>query len=164
MSILKPEVVTALQYRIEQEELSNRLYLAISMFLSFKGFAGSAKLFAKYAKEELAHSEKVRDYLLGMDIQPEVPTLEMQSITDTSLPVLIQDAFDHEVTITEQCNALAKLALDNGDMQTFGLAQWFANEQTEELDKMQYWLDRLSAFGTGQIALRELDEEMGELA
>ena len=54
--------------------------------------------------------------------------------------------------------------MQEGDILTVGLAQWFVTEQVEELAKTKYWLDRLDAFGTEKDVLRMLDEEMEDLA
>jgi ferritin len=45
---------------------------------------------------------------------------------------------------------------------SLNVALWYLNEQTEELAKTKYWLDRLEAFGSDKTALRLLDNEMGE--
>ena len=46
---LSEAIVKLLNYRVEQEEYSSRLYLAMSTWLNDKGFAGGAKLFKQYS-------------------------------------------------------------------------------------------------------------------
>ena len=47
---------------------------------------------------------------------------------------------------------------------TVHLAQHYLDEQVEELGRSNYWVNRITAFGSDPILLRELDEEMEEAA
>ena len=46
---LSEAMVKLLNYRVEQEEFSARIYLAMSTWLDDKGFVGAAKLFKQYS-------------------------------------------------------------------------------------------------------------------
>ena len=61
-------------------------------------------------------------------------------------------------------NLIERKALENKDILTLQLAQWFVTDQVEELEKTKYWLDRCEAFGTDPQLLSELDKEMEEFA
>ena len=50
--IIPEKIVTLLNYRINQEELSSRLYLAMSEWLEIAGFLGASKLWGSYSDEE----------------------------------------------------------------------------------------------------------------
>jgi ferritin len=163
MTILKPIVIDAVNLRIKNEEASARLYRSMSNWFAFNGYAGAAKLFAKYADEEMMHMQKAYDYLQDQNVLPETPSQDMPAFT-TGFKAMLEGANAHEIDITNQCQALAKLANDEGDFMTFGLAQWYCNEQVEELAKTQYWLDRITAFGVGQLSFRMIDAEMMEAA
>ena len=162
MAFIGEKVTKLIDFRIEQEEASSRLYKAMSVWLSFNGFTGASKLFDKYSKEEAAHAEKAYSYLLDLDVMPIVPALAKPQVTFNSLKDIIDKAFDHEMLITNQCNELGKEALAVGDLMTMQLAQEYLREQTEEIAKTTYWKDRIEAFGDSEVALRLLDNEMGE--
>lgn len=161
---LKPESVVLLNLRIKNEELSSRIYLQMSNELNFYGYAGAAKLWKKYSDEEKAHAEKVYEFLLDNDHLPETPALEKVKTYDGNFIEIIKASYLHEQQITKECSDLYVNALKVGDILTVGLAQWFVNEQVEELAKSKYWLDRLEAFGDSKEALRFLDNEMGKKA
>jgi len=160
--LLSDECISVLQYRIQQEELSSRLYQAMSLWLNNEGYSGAASLWMKYSQEELTHANWSRDYLLAMGITPDVPLLTAQPNVFPGLPQIIEQSYDHEILVTKQCKELADRAFKCGDHMLYTLAGQYLKEQIEEHDKMQTWVDKLKAFGSDKIALRLLDNEMGE--
>jgi len=157
---LSESIVNFLNYRIEQEELSSRLYLSMSLWLTNEGYLGAGKLFKKYSTEELSHAERAREMLLANGLQPLTPALEQPQQEFKSLPEIIKLAFEHEKEITRQCYALTKAAYKEDNFMVVELGLWYSKEQAEELDKFQNLMDRLEAFGTDPDLLRELDDEM----
>lgn len=160
---LSQTIVDLLNYRIEQEEFSSRLYLSMSLWLTNEGYLGAGKLFKKFSDEELLHAEKAKEMLLANGLQPITPALEKPEQDFKSLPKVIEMAFDHEKIITRQCYDLTKAAFKEDNFMVAELGLWYAKEQTEELDKFQNLMDRLEAFGTDPDLLRELDDEMGTM-
>lgn len=159
--LLSEELIKTLNYRIEQEEVSSRSYLAMSLWLNNKGYTGAAKLWKTYSDEEQKHADWSKEYLLAMGVQPTTPTLPAPKQNYAGLPEIISESYDHEIIVTTQCKELATQALKSGDHMLYTLALQYCKEQIEEHDKMQTWLDKLEAFGTDKLALRMLDEEMG---
>ncbi len=157
------KIIELLNNRIQQEELSARIYKAMSVWLNYNGFAGAAKLWQKYSDEEVKRSEITYNYLLDLDIMPAVDSLQKPQTAFESLEQIIQLSYKHELDITSQCNRLAKNSYEVGDFQTLQLAQSYLKEQVEEQAKTKYWIDRLKAFGNSKEALRLLDNEMGEI-
>ena len=74
--LINNTAIEFLNYRIEQEEYSSRIYLAMSMWLNNEGFSGASSLWKKYSGEELTHSDWARTYLLSFGIQPLTPALD----------------------------------------------------------------------------------------
>ena len=151
-----------LNYRIQQEELSARIYLSMSMWLNNEGYTGAASLWKKYSDEEMGHANWSRDYLLAMGVTPETPSLDAQPTSYTGLPEIIRASFEHEITVTKQIKVMASEALKKGDHMLYELCLRYLKEQVEEHDKTQTWVDKLSAFGEDKIALRLLDNEMAQ--
>ena len=164
MGILNENMIKLLNYRIEQEEYSSRLYQAISVCMNYKGYTGASKLFDIYSKEELLHAKIAYEYLLDLDIRPIVPAIKAPPAEFDSLPQVLLMAYEHEKEITNQCNELAKSAIDEGDFMTLGLAQRYLKEQIEEEAKTNYWLNRLDVLGGEEACSNEglflLDKEM----
>jgi len=152
--------ISFLNYRVQQEDQSARIYLSMSLWLDNNGYVNAAKLWRKYSDEEYKHADIAREYLLNMGVQPATPALEQPSETYAGLPDIIYQSFDHEVEITKQCSDLAKHALADGSHMLYELALHYLREQNEEHGKMQNWVDQLKAFGEDKIAMRLLDHEI----
>lgn len=163
-TLMSDKMIQTLNYRIQEEEQSARIYLGMTMWLSDKGYSGAAKLFKHYSDEEYTHADKARQMLLAHGIQPKTPTLAAPKESFKSLPEIIKLGHIHEQEITRQCQDLAALAQKEQNYMVLELALWYCKEQVEELDKFQNFLDRLESFGTAPDVLRLLDAEMGELA
>ena len=160
--LLSDECVSILQHRIQQEEQSSRIYQSMSLWLNNEGYSGAASLWMKYSQEELAHANWSREYLLAMGITPDVPMLTKEPNVYQGLPQIIEASYNHEIIITKQLKELADKAFKAGDHMLYTLAAQYLKEQVEEHSKMQDWMDKLKAFGVDKIALRMLDDEMGE--
>lgn len=158
--LINNTAIEFLNYRIEQEEYSSRIYLAMSMWLNNEGFSGASSLWKKYSGEELTHSDWARTYLLSFGIQPLTPALKQPTQSFAGLPEIIEMSYEHEITISTQIKKMADDAFKDGDHILYELCLKYLKEQVEEHDKMQNWVDQLKAFGTDKIALRLLDNEM----
>lgn len=155
-------VIKILNYRIEQEESSSRLYEAMSLWLNDNGFMGAAKKWKKDSLDELEHAQWAKDYLLDMGIQPILPALPKPEQSFSGFPDIIKKSYDHEIMVTQQCNELAKEGMRTSDHLLYQLANKFLQEQQEEIGKLQTLKDKLESFGEDKIALRLLDNELAQ--
>jgi ferritin len=158
--LLTEECEQYLNYRVQQEEYSARIYLSMAMWLENEGYLGAGKLWKKYSDEEMLHANDARTYLLSMGVQPITPMLEAPSQVYSGLPEIIKKSYEHEIEVTTQIKDLSTHALSINDHMLYTLGQTYLKEQVEEHNKMQNWIDRLSAFGEDKLALRFLDNEM----
>ena len=158
--LISEKAVNYLNYRIQQEEYSSRIYKAMAMWLDDKGYLGAAKVWNGYSAEEMTHADIARKYILAYGIQPLTPELDRPEQDFTGLPEIIQQSYDHEIEVSRQIKELASIAMSEGDHILYELALGYLKEQVEEMGKMQNWMDRLEAFGTDKIAMRLLDNEM----
>jgi ferritin len=158
--LLSDDCVEYLNFRVQQEEYSGRIYLAMSMWLDNNGYVNAAKLWRRYSNEEMAHSDIARTYLLSMGVQPLTPVLESPEQNFTGLPEIIEKSYEHEIVVTKQIKELATDAMTKGDHMLYEFALAYLKEQVEEHNKMQNWVDQLNSFGTDKIAMRLLDHEM----
>jgi len=160
---ISKKIEELINQRILEEEKSSRLYLAMSKYLNFSGYFGASKLWKKYADEEMEHASWAYDYLEKLNILPTVPTLPAPIMEFDGLCDICSKSLDHEISITESCNDLAKVATIEFDFMTLELAQRYLKEQSEEVEKQTYWKDRILLFGEDKMMLRMLDEEMGSI-
>lgn len=160
--LIDDSCISFLNYRIQQEEYSSRIYLAMSMWLNNNGYLNAAKVWKKYSDEEIGHANIARDYLLNMGVQPATPALEQPVETFSGFPDIIRKSHQHEIEITQQCSDLAKHAVKDGSHMLYELALHYLREQNEEMGKTQDLVDQLEAFGEDKIAMRLFDHELGE--
>ena len=93
--LLGQPCIDYLNYRIQQEEYSSRIYMSMSMWLNNKGYTGAAALWRTYSDEELKHADIARNYMLSFGIQPVTPRLDQPEQNFTGLPQIIQMSFEH---------------------------------------------------------------------
>lgn len=161
MAIISNKIIDLLNYRIEQEEYSSRLYLSMSIWLGWSGYTGAEKLWKSYSEEEADHSTWAYNYLKDLNIKPTVPAVKEPTQEFKGLPQIIALSYQHEIDILNQCKELTKAAQAEGDFMSMELGLRYCKEQQNELQKTQGWLDKLESFGSDKIALRLLDNEMG---
>lgn len=158
--LLSDSCVAYLNYRVQQEEYSGRVYMAMAMWLENKGYVNAGKLWRRYSDEEMKHADIARTYLLSMGVQPATPKLDAPTQDFSGLPEIIDLSYKHEITVTKQIKELATDAMKKGDHMLYEFALAYLKEQVEEHNKMQNWVDQLESFGTDKIAMRLLDHEM----
>lgn len=138
MKRLSDKIVELLNFRIKAELESSYLYEAMSVYLDFRGYSNAAKVWRKDAEGERGHAQWTIDYMLGMDIQPVIPTIDTIKIQDfKGIKELIDATVVHEDLVTKQCNELAIAAMLEKDLIThqFVSSKYLA-EQIEELQKV----------------------------
>lgn len=162
MAIISQKIVDLLNFRIQQEEQSSRIYKAMSVWLGLNGYTNSEKLWQKYSNEELTHANWAYQYLLDLDIKPITPSQEQPQNDFKGLPNIIALSIAHEIKITEQCKSLSKACLSEGDVMTFVIAQKYVAEQIEELGKIDLLVKQLETFGENKTDLRLLDNWIGD--
>lgn len=133
---VSPELRELLNRQLGREIGSRNIYFAAANWFTDKGLFNTAGLMRKYAAEELAHFEKVNDYLLAADIMPVLPTIPPPDMPDAVLSIL-RAILDHEMSITQDWKAIFKLSLKDADPTAMQLASWFCTEQLEEEGKIQ---------------------------
>lgn len=159
--LISDKTIELLNYRIEQEDYSSRLYLAMSLWLNNAGYECHT-LWRTYSQEEAKHADWAREYLLSLGIQPKTCALKDADCDCKDFVEIINKTYDHEVEVTKQCKELAAHAMSEGDHLLYPLAMKYMQEQIEEMDKVTTLKDKLESFGTDKIALKLLDTELSK--
>jgi ferritin len=160
---LNKKIVDALNYRIQQEEASSRVYEQFALWLDDKGFKNFAALYYKYASEELGHAKFAKDHLLAFGVQPELTKLPAPDYEFNSLKDILELTLEHEQEITRQCNELTKLAASLDDFPTMTLGMKYCAEQVEELDKAQTFVDQMETFGDSKEVMITLEHNVKDM-
>ena len=156
------KLIKLLNYRINQEEYSSRLYHAMSLWLDNQGYISAAELWQKYSDEELVHAAKVKDFLKSFGIMPEIQTIQdVDTSNFKDLPNIIKLSFEHELEISRQCEELAKAGNEDDNLMVYDLGMWLVREQIEEQDKVQTLMDKVNLFYDGsKVSLALLEEKI----
>jgi ferritin len=156
------ETIDILNFRIEQEEYSSRIYHSMELYLNDKGFLGASKAFKKDSEDEMVHASWAKEYLLDMGIQPKTPALKEPPQAFEGLEDVLNKSYDHEVMVTKQCQDLASYAMKAANHMLYNLAMKYLKEQQEELGKAQTRLDRVALVAGNPVGLIMIDQELGD--
>ena len=140
-NLLDNKIVELLNYRIQQEEYSARLYMQMSLWLDNKGYKHISKLYKNYSKEERQHAQWACDFLLNHGVTPELNTLESPYVEYKDCFEVLEDTLKHERDILKQCEELAQKA---GELKSYALqslAFKYCEEQVDEIGKAIDLLD-----------------------
>ncbi len=141
MKFITKEVIDLLLYRIQQEQYSSKIYEQMSLWLSNEAYLNMAKVWSKFAEEELEHAELAKQYLLSFNIMPELMVIEEPINDFKDVRDIIQKTFDHEVLVTEQIVNLSNKAMEWKDWSLFTLAQKYTEIQIGEMNEVYDLVD-----------------------
>lgn len=158
MKFIDEKVIKLLNYRIQQEQYSSKVYEQMSAWLQNASYLNSASVWSKFANEELEHAELAKNYLLSFNVMPELMVIDEPINDFTSLKDIIQKTFDHEVMVTEQCLELTGKAMEWKDWTLFALGQKYNEIQRIEMDEVYNLVDISNLTNDNLI----LDKYIGE--
>lgn len=147
-------VSTQIEQRLNQhtkwEKESAEIYESMATWCRFNGFNNVAKFFFKHADEERGHGRKIVNYLDEKECLAVIPALEQPDTSGyKSMRSLFEQAYEHEMFVTNTYKELATMALKEGDHDTYGFALMFLAEQREEIDLYSGYLDKLDLLQDG---------------
>ena len=114
-----------------------------------------AAFFYGQALEERDHAMMMVQYLLDIDADVAIPGVEAPttSFGDVVAPVAL--ALEQEKRVTEQVNALLRIAREESDFASEQFLQWFIKEQVEEIATMT---DLLAVVTRNKDDLEDIEE------
>ncbi|MBJ7329753.1 MAG: ferritin [Solirubrobacteraceae bacterium] len=136
MPVPAPAFVDLLNQQIGHEFAAHQQYVAIAVYYDGEALPRLASFFYAQALEERNHAMMMVKYLDDADGGPIIPGVDApkNDFADLVEPVAI--ALDQEKRVSDQINALAKVARDEGDYGSEQFIQWFIKEQVEEVSTM----------------------------
>ena len=131
-----PAFVERLNEQIGHEFAASQQYLAIAAYYDDDTLPRLATFFYAQAIEERNHALMMVQYLLDAGVDAPIPgvTAPLNGFEDVVAPVAL--ALDQERRVTDQINALAAIARQEGDYTSEQFMQWFIKEQVEEVATM----------------------------
>ena len=126
----------ALNEQIANEFAAHQQYIGAAVYYESETLPRLAAFFYRQAVEERNHAMMMVQHLLDANQEVRIPDIEAKLTRYDDVVAPVRMALDQEQQVTEEINALFKLARDNGDYQAEQFMQWFVKEQVEEVRTM----------------------------
>ena len=126
----------ALNEQIANEFGAHQQYIGAAVYYESETLPRLAAFFYRQAVEERNHAMMMVQYLLDANQEVRIPDIEAKLTRFDDVIAPVRMALDQENRVTEEINALFKLARDNGYFQAEQFMQWFVKEQVEEVATM----------------------------
>lgn len=139
--LLPQECIDIMNYRIQQEEFSSRLYEQMKLWFDNKGYTNLAKLYDSYVSDEMQHAGWAKSYLLDYGITPELKPLASPYVDYKDCKEILNETLKHEQIITSQVSELASKSFKMNNFVLYSLALKYCAEQQEEIGKVVNLLD-----------------------
>src|SRR4051812_10639378 len=150
-----PRFVDQLNAQIGNELAAHNQYLACAVHFDAQTMPRMAAFFYGQALEERDHAMMMVQYLLDTDSPVVIPGVEAprSAFADVVAPVAL--ALEQEKRVTEQINALLRIAREESDFASEQFLQWFIKEQVEEVATMS---DLLAVVTRNKDDLEDIEE------
>ena len=128
--------VAKLNEQVGHEFAAHQQYLAIAVHYDAETLPQLARFFYRQALEERDHAMMMVQYLLDADERSVIPGVAAPQVEFSDIVSPVALALSQEKRVSEQINALAALARQEGDYSSEQFMQWFIKEQIEEVATM----------------------------
>ena len=126
----------ALNEQIANEFGAQQQYIGAAVYYESQTLPRLASFFYRQAVEERNHAMMMVRYLLDANEEVRIPDIEAKQTRFEDVVAPVRMALEQEKRVTDEINALFKLARDSGDFQAEQFMQWFVKEQVEEVSTM----------------------------
>lgn len=162
--MISQKIENALNRQIELEGYSSMYYLAMASWCQIKGYNGVAGFLYHHSDEERSHMLKLLHYINDRDGHALVPQLNAPPKDFKSIHQIFETLLAHEITVSNEINALVELCTQDKDYTTLNFLQWYVSEQIEEESLARNILDKLKLIGDDKTGMYLFDRDMQGLA
>ena len=160
--MLSKKICEALNEQLNFELYSGYIYHSMRAALEGMNLPGSANWMDIQTQEEVAHSQKLFDYINERDGQVELEAIPKPQSEWKTARSIFEHAYKHEQIVTGRINNLADLAQTEKDFATANFLLWFIAEQVEEESNVKKIVDRLKLAGDAPQAMFMIDNELAQ--
>jgi bacterioferritin B len=128
--------VDRLNDQIANEFGAHQQYVAIAVHYDAETLPRLAAFFYAQALEERNHAMMMVQYLMDAGVEPVIPGVEAPRTSFADIVEPVAAALDQERRVSDQIEALAKVAREEGDYLSEQFTLWFLKEQVEEVATM----------------------------
>jgi ferritin len=126
----------ALNEQIANEFGAHQQYIGAAVYYDSETLPRLAAFFYRQAVEERNHAMMMVQYLLDSDEEVRIPDIESKLTRFDDVVAPVRMALDQEKRVTDEINALFKLARDTEEFKAEQFMTWFVKEQVEEVATM----------------------------
>ena len=160
--VIGQRLTDALNDQINFELYSGYIYLSMASWFEQQHLDGMAHWTRVQAKEEYAHAMRFWQHVVDRGGRITLAAIERPK-TEWASPIEAwDDAYHHELTVTQQIFKIGAIAENDGDKSAAPLLQWFYNEQIEEEEQTKKVRDLLQLIGDSLNARFMLDAQLGK--
>ncbi|MFH1067670.1 MAG: ferritin [bacterium] len=145
--LITKNIANLINQQIGHEFGAATQYVAMAAYFTDEGLSNLARYFYKQAEEENKHALKFIKYLGDTATPVEIPAIPQPINKFKSAEEAIQAAYNSEMRVTKQIEAILALAVKESNYFTQNFLQWFINEQLEEVSSMDYLLKLVQRAG-----------------
>jgi ferritin len=160
--MIKDNIQKAINEQINAEMFSSYLYLSMAAYLDSVNLDGAAHWMELQSKEEMGHAMKLYKYLQERGGKVQLMGMEDPKQEWESLLEVFEDAYKHELYITDRINKMVDLAMAENDHATLNMLQWFVDEQVEEEANADKIVQRLRMIGDHVQAIFMMDRALAQ--
>ena len=128
--------VDRLNDQIASEFSAHQQYVAIAVYYDAETLPRLAAFFYAQALEERNHAMMMVQYLMDAGVDPVIPGVDAPRTSFADIVEPVQAALEQERRVSDQIEALAKVAREEGDYLSEQFTLWFLKEQVEEVATM----------------------------
>src|SRR3954464_14970036 len=126
----------ALNEQISNEFAAQQQYIGAAVYYDSETLPRLATFFYRQAVEERNHAMIMVQYLLDTDEEVRIPDIKSQQTRYDDVVGPVKMALEQEKRVSDEINALFKLAREAGDFRAEQFLTWFVKEQVEEVALM----------------------------
>jgi ferritin len=153
--LISNELNAAINEQIGHEFGAMLQYVAIATYFDGEALPRLAAHFYRQAEEEKSHAMRLVHYVVEAGGQVAIPAIPAGKSGFTSAEEAVKLSLDQEVTVTNQINALADLAIKDNDHAARIMLDWFVTEQIEEVSSMDQLLRMIQRAGESGLLFVE---------
>ncbi|MBC9131865.1 non-heme ferritin [Frischella sp. Ac13] len=161
--MLTNEMTKKLNNQLNLEFYSSNLYLQMSAWCDDQNFSTFARFLRDHAKEEMAHMQRLFDYVQDCGAFAIVGQIDAPETEYASLSDIFKKAYAHEIKISQAINDLVDYALTQKDYPTFQFLQWYVAEQHEEEKLFKTIVEKLELVGNNKRDLFFMDKDFNQM-
>jgi ferritin len=154
--MISKAMLKRLNDQVNNEFASFWIYQQMGYAFEDLGLPVFAKFFYRQAGEEREHGEKVAKYITDQQGQVTLAGLPAPPSKYKSAEEIVGAALKHEKKVTKDWNQISDLAIKEKDHASRVIANWFVEEQVEEVATMAELLNMVKLAKTpGQLLMLE---------